>query len=330
MFRSLQHLILQLRRLRARLGAKWCVIILLMPPSLFGVWQFGPRAALVLTVSVVGCMIAGALPRVLAGERYQLFHPGSLVTGLLLGLTLSASTPIYMIVVGVLVAQLPGKVRWKRLKANPFNPAALGRTAVAVLESIDPAVHAAWDKVDGVSGASALFKDAGGHLRPYMSEVFYGFTRGAIGETSDLILIPMGVLLLWLVVIKRDAPVAMICSVPLLVLALPPGADVVGHAPWAMNPAMYFFSSNTLLLALFFATDPFTTPHTHVGGILFGIGAATIGVCGRLYTTIPGAEMYGILAMNLARPGLDWIGHAVQGSRHQPTRPVEPVPDKPE
>lgn len=319
MFRRLQNLFRRktepLRRLRGRLGAKWCVILLLIPPALFGVWQFGLRAALVLTVSVVGCMVASALPRALAGEQYKWLHPGSLITGLLLGLTLSASTPVYMIVVGVLVAQLPGKYRWKLLKRNPFNPAALGRTAVAVLEFIDPAVHAAWDKVDGVSGASALFKDAGGHLRPYLADVFCGFTRGAIGETSDLVLLPVGVLLLWLVVVKRDAALAMICSVPLLVLALPPGADVVGHAPWAMNPAMYLFSSNTLLLAFFFATDPVTTPHTRVGGLLFGIGVAVIGVYGRLYTTIPGAEMYGILAMNLAAPGLDRIGRAVSGRR---------------
>ena len=314
-FHRLQTLTGKLKRLRGQLGAKWSVVVLLIPPSLFGVYQFGPRAALVLAVSVIGCQIAGALPRWLAGESVQLFHPGSVVTGLLLGLTLSASTPVYMIIVGVLVAQIPGKVRFKRWKRNLFNPAALGRTAVAVLEFVDPSAHTAWDKVDAVTGASALFKDAGGHMRPYLSEVFLGFTRGAIGETSDLILIPMGILMLWLVVVKRDAPLAMIFSVPLLVLALPTGADVVGHAPWVMNPAMYFFSSNTLLLALFFATDPLTTPHTSVGGLLFGIGAATIGVCGRLYTTIPGAEMYGILVMNLAAPGLDRIGRSLAGKR---------------
>lgn len=315
MFGRLRKLNTEIRHLRGRLGAKWSVVLLLIPPSLFGIWQFGPRAALVLAVAVAGSMLAGILPRVLAREDFELFHPGSIITGLLLGLTLSASTPVYMIVVGVLVAQLPGKVRWKRLKRNLFNPAALGRTAVAVLEFIDPSVYAAWDKVDGVTGASALFKDAGGHLRPYFSDVFIGMTRGAIGETSDLILIPTGMLLMWLVVVKRDAPLAMICTVPLLVLALPPGADIVGHAPWVMNPAMYFFSSNTLLLALFFATDPFTTPHTRVGGLLFGMGAAVIGVCGRLYTTIPGAEMYGILIMNLATPWLDWLGR-----RFPPTR----------
>ncbi len=308
----------KLKNLRGRLGAKWCVIALLIPPTAFGIWQFGPSAALVLAVSVLGCMVAGALPRMLAGKPFQLFHPGSLVTGLLLGLTLSATTPVYMIIVGVLFAQLPGKYRWKWLKRNPFNPAALGRTAVAVLEFIDPAVHGAWNKVDSVSGASALFKDAGGHMRPYLSDVFFGFTRGAIGETSDFVLIPVGILLLWFVVKKRDAAIAMICAVPLLVLALPPGADVVGHAPWAMDPVMYFFSSNTLLLALFFTTDPVTTPKTRIGGLLFGIGAATIGVCCRLYTQIPGAEMYAILAMNIVTPGLDYIGRSIAGLKRRP------------
>lgn len=306
----------KMKDLRGKLGAKWCLIALLIPPTAFGIWQFGSEAAMVLAVSVVGCMLAGALPRLFAGERFQLFHPGSIITGLLLGLTLSSTTPAYMIIVGVLFAQLPGKFRWKLLSRNPFNPAALGRTAIAVLEYIDPSVHGAWNKVDSVSGASALFKDAGGHMRPYLSDVFIGFTRGAIGETSDLVLLPVGVLLLWFVVKKRDAALAMICSVPLLVLALPPGADVVGHAPWAMNPVMYFFSSNTLLLAFFFTTDPVTTPNTRVGGLLFGIGVATIGVCGRLYTQIPGAEMYAILIMNLFTPGLDFIGRAITGLKH--------------
>ncbi|MCC7334223.1 MAG: hypothetical protein IT422_03970, partial [Pirellulaceae bacterium] len=70
-FRPLQTLAGSPKRLRARLGAKWSVAILLIPPSLFGVYQFGPRAALVLAVSVIGCQLAGALPRWLAGQSVQ-------------------------------------------------------------------------------------------------------------------------------------------------------------------------------------------------------------------------------------------------------------------
>ncbi|MEZ6077810.1 MAG: RnfABCDGE type electron transport complex subunit D [Pirellulaceae bacterium] len=152
------------------------------------------------------------------------------MTGLLLGLTLSASTPVYMILVGVLVAQIPGKVRFKRWKRNLFNPAALGphgRRRSGIYRSL---CACRMEQGGRRHRASALFKDAGGNLRPAMSDVFLGFTRGAIGETSDLILISVGILMLWLVVVKRDAPLAMIFSVLLLVLALPTGADVVGHA----------------------------------------------------------------------------------------------------
>ena len=59
-FRSLRNAIQPLRRLRGRLGAKWCVIALLMPPAAFGIWQFGPRAALVLAVSVEGLAVVEA------------------------------------------------------------------------------------------------------------------------------------------------------------------------------------------------------------------------------------------------------------------------------
>jgi len=44
-FRRLRNTCRALQSLRGRWGAKWCLILLLVPPALFGVWQFGPRAA---------------------------------------------------------------------------------------------------------------------------------------------------------------------------------------------------------------------------------------------------------------------------------------------
>lgn len=37
----------------------------------------------------------------------------------------------------------------------------------------------------------------------------------------------------------------------------------------------------------------------------FGIGAGVIGVLGKFYTSIPGFEVYGILAMNITIPLLE-------------------------
>ena len=75
--------------------------------------------------------------------------------------------------------------------------------------------------------AAATFELVGGLsvLLGYWSRI------GAIGETSSFLLIIVGFLLLRYVVFKKDAAVEMITTVPLMVLVLPPTADIVGHAP---------------------------------------------------------------------------------------------------
>jgi len=295
---------------RARFGAKWCVVALLLLPAVFGSLHFGPRAAMVLALSVGFCVAAGVLPRAISGSPWRLLNPGTLITGLLLGLTLSADTPVYMIVVGALVAEIAGKQRLGILGRNLFNPAALGRASVALLELVDPPLPA-----DLTTGASPLFKDAGGQLAPDMVDVLVGLTPGAIGETSALVLLLVAVPLLGLVVLKRDASIALILTVPALLLMLPDTAAIAGHAPWVLDPVVYVLGSATLLNAVFFATDPMTTPNTRLGGILFGCGAGALGVTGRLYTEIPGAEMWAILIMNALTPALDALAGRLTGVR---------------
>ena len=305
-----------IRALRDRLGAKWLVVCLLIPPSVFGIIHFGPRAAGVLGLSVGSCLIASVAPRALRGEPFRWVNPGSVVTGLLLGLTLTADVPLYMIVVGALVAEIPGKHRLVSLGRNLFNPAALGRAAIALLETIDPPAFA-----DAATGASVLFKDAGGHGAPALFDAFLGTTTGAIGETSALVLALVAVPMLAMVAVKREAAVALLACVPILVSVLPTTAAIAGHAPWVLDPAYFLLGSAALLNATFFCTDPSTTPNTRLGGIVFGVGAATLGVMGRLYTEIPGAEMYGILVMNLLTPGLDAMSRAVGARRVGPVAP---------
>ena len=294
--------------LRARLGGKGIVIAALMGPLAAGIWHYGPRAGLVVATSVLVCVAAGIVTRLLARQPARLWHPGSVVTGLLLGLTVTGDIPLYMVVVGALVAELPGKHRLPWLGRNLFNPAALGRAAIAALETIDAAPTYGHQVIDAVTAASVLFKDAGGYERPDLMSVFWGPTPGAIGESSAWLLLLCGVPVLLFGVLKREAALAMLIATPIAIVALPVTPEIIGHAPWVLDPAVYVLGSATLLNAFFFLTDPVTTPNTRWGGLIFGVGAAVLGVIGRLYTTIPGAEMYGILAMNLVTPALDWLG----------------------
>lgn len=301
--RPLRVLLGDLKRLRGVLGAKWCVVALLAPVALFGIAHFGWRAALVLGVSLAVCMAGSVVPRVLAREKWRLFHDGTVVTALLLGLSLSAGTPLYMVIVGALMASIAGK--WRVLGRNWLNPAALGRAAVAVLEWLDPPW--AQGPADLSTGASPLPVGQGGSPQPEWLDLLLGFTRGAIGETNALLLLAVGALLLGRVAIKREAALAMILATPLFVMLMPVTTQALGHAPWAHNPLYYMAGSGTLFIAFFFATDPVTTPRTRLGGLLFGLGAAGAGVFLKLGPAVHGAEMWALLAMNLLSPALDRV-----------------------
>jgi len=295
---------MKLREMRQTLGAKWCTFLLLLPPALFGSVYFGWDAFWVLLVSTLSAMAAGALIQWSNGGPLRLFNPGSMVTGLLIGLTLSPQTPFYMIIVGGFVAEYLGKQALPALSGGRirylFNPAVLGRSAIALLETWDPIPY-----TDATTGASLLFKEAGGLLQPSYWDAFFGFTKGSIGETSTLLLLIVGFLMLRYVVIKREAAIAMILAVPMTVFLLPDTVEVVGHAPWVSQPLVYLLGGPTLLMAFFFLTAPETTPNTVRGNILFGVGVGVLSVLGRMHTSIPGAEMYAILLMNLTVPWLD-------------------------
>lgn len=295
---------MKIHQLRQNLGAKWCTFILLLPLALFGSFYFGLNAFVVLMMSTMSTMLAGALIQWSNGKPVKLFNPGSMVTGLLIGLTLSPLTPVYMIIVGGFVAEYIGKQALPALShgriKNIFNPAVLGRTAIAVLETYDPIPYA-----DLSSGASLLFKEAGGLIQPYYWDAFFGFSKGSIGETSTLLLLIVGALMLRYVVIKREAAIAMILTVPAVVFLLPDTAEIVGHAPWMSEPLVYLMGGPTLLMAFFFVTAPETSPNTIKGGILFGMGIGALSVLGKIYTSIAGVEMYAILIMNLMVPVLN-------------------------
>lgn len=310
--------------LRRRIGARWSAVALLIPPALFGVAYFGPRAGIVLAVAVGSCLIASVASRALDGLEYRWLNPGTLITGLLLGLTVTPDIPLYMLIVGAVVAEIPAKWAWPKLGRNLLNPAITGRAVVALLETIDP-VRA---EVDMVTGASVLAKGAGGQLPPAVFDVFVGLTRGSIGETSALILVAVAVVMLVVVVPKREAALSMIITVPVVVAVLPITTQIAGHAPWMLDPLVHLIGSAVLLNAAFFATDPVTTPRTRIGGVVFGVGAAVLGVTGRLYTDIPGVEMYGILAMNVAVPLLDRLGRVREVESVQPVADFYDVSDR--
>ncbi|MBI4821407.1 MAG: RnfABCDGE type electron transport complex subunit D [Deltaproteobacteria bacterium] len=298
---SRTSLAIELGRLRARLGARRAMVIALLPVAAAGVYLNGSAAFLVLFVAVGTSAVAGVSHRLLSSQPVEWVHFGSIISGLLVGMTCTPDTPLSFVAIGALISEIVGKHAFRARGRNLLNPAALGRSAIALLVSLLPSAQ----RPDVVSSASPLSLSAGGHPRPEWGELLLDRLHPAIGEASVMAVLVSGVIVSSFVVMKREAVLGMLGVVPFVLLAAQPTPEIVGHAQWSLNPLTHVLGSSLLFTAFFFASDPVTTPNTRPGSLVFGFGAGTLAVLGRLYTSIPGPEMFAVLLMNLATPWLD-------------------------
>ena len=189
------------------------VFLALVPVTLAAVFYFGVAAVLVIGGSVAGCVATEAFfaPR---GQRgASLRDRSAVLTGLLLGLTLPPSFPIWMAFLGGVAAIGLGKVVWGGLGHNLFNPALVGR---AFLQAAFPTAITTWSPqgtrelavyasnlavpfmkapVDAITTATPLglmkFQGQGTPLH----ELLLGSTPGSLGETSAVLILLGGLFL---------------------------------------------------------------------------------------------------------------------------------------
>ena len=273
------------------------VVLALMPALFVGVFVLGPQAALVTVVSVVTAVAAEWLYEIVMKKRVTLKDCSALVTGLLLALTLPATTPLWMVALGSAFAIVVAKLMWGGLGQNVFNPALAARAFLVVLF---PAALTRYAGVDAASGATPLH-----HLvmltPPDQSilDMFLGNCPGSIGELSALALLLGGAYLVYRKVISIRIPAAYIGTVALLTLVFSKGDNAL---EWMLYQ---LFSGGVMLGAIFMATDYATSPVTSLGQILFGIGCGILTVIFRYYGLFPEGVTYAILLMNLLTWAID-------------------------
>ena len=101
------------------------VCIALVPALLASLWFFGLGAAIVLATSVLACVLfEWAIAKfLLKSHRCTICDGSAVLTGLLLGFNLPSNLPLWIIIIGALVAIGVGKMTFGGLGCNPFNPA---------------------------------------------------------------------------------------------------------------------------------------------------------------------------------------------------------------
>ena len=256
------------------------VLIALIPALLVSLIYFGVGAAVVTLTSVVSCLFfEWAITKfILKREKTTILDGSAIITGVLLAFNVPSNLPVWIIVIGALVAIGIGKMTFGGLGCNPFNPALVGR--VFLLISF-PVQMTSWPKIgqvtsylDAETGATplALMKmavhgDASAlEQLPSSFDLFIGATGGSLGEVSALALLIGLLYMLWKKIITWHIPVSILATVFVF-----SGLMHMANPTLYASPAVYLFTGGLMLGAIFMATDYVTSPMTHKGMIIYGV-----------------------------------------------------------
>ena len=288
---------------RSTAGIMRDVLIALAPAAVAGSVIFGLRACLVLAICVASCVGFELLFNLIMKKDVTVGDLSAAVTGLLLGLNLPATTPLWQCVIGSLFAIVVVKCLFGGIGCNLVNPAIAARVFMLVAFG-SLATPAFPTVVDAVSGATPL--SAEGASVYSLSDLFFGLRGGSIGETCGAALLIGFVYLLIRRVITWHIPVSFVGCVYIL------SFFVEGMDP--VRALEMILSGGLLLGAIFMATDYVTSPATAAGKILFGLGAGAITVLIRYWGVYPEGVSFAILLMNILNPYIDiWTKHRVFG-----------------
>jgi len=286
------------------------VIWALVPAFIASVFYFGLGAVIVTATSVASCLFfEWFITRVFLKKPSTLADGSAVITGILLAFNMPSNIPLYMIVMGALVAIGIGKMVFGGLGNNPFNPALVGR--VFLLISF-PAKMTSWpvphqmvaytDAVTGATPLNLIGQIAGGNTAamdqlPALKDLFLGNVGGCIGEVSAVALLIGLIILLWRKVITWHIPVTILATVALLTGIM-----------WMINPVLYvnplyhLCAGGLMLGAIFMATDYVTSPMTVTGMVWYGIGIGFLTVVIRYFGSYPEGMSFAILIMNAVTP----------------------------
>ena len=285
------------------------VVIALLPALVASVWFFGLGALWVVLTSVLSCvLIEAAIQKFILKVPVSVSDGSAALTGLILAFNLPSNLPIWIIVIGALVAIGIGKMTFGGLGQNIVNPAILGR--VFLLVSF-PAQMTSWpmpNGVDGATGATPLGIMKEGLLSgktvseilpeiPTNTDLLMGGIGGSLGEVSAIALLIGFVFMLVRKIITWHIPVSIL--VTMFVFG---GILHLASPEQYACPTFHILTGGALLGAIFMATDYVTSPMSHKGMLIYGFGIGLLTMLIRTFGAYPEGMSFAILIMNIVTP----------------------------
>ena len=249
---------------------------------------------------------------------------GYLVTGMLVPLIVPIDTPLWMLAVAVVFGVVIGKEVFGGTGMNILNPALTIRAflffAYPTWMSGDKVwVHQAVDLAggpDAISGETILgylAQNKGAEMTYSVSDMFFGFIPGSVGETSTILILLGGLFLIY----SKIASWRIMVSAVIGALVMGVIFNGVVGAGWITETSKFYglmsfdFWQHLIVGGLAFgivymATDPVTGAQTNKGKWFYGFFIGFISVLIRVFNpAYPEGVFLAILLMNVFAPTID-------------------------
>ncbi|MEJ6547255.1 MAG: NADH:ubiquinone reductase (Na(+)-transporting) subunit B [Flavobacteriaceae bacterium] len=286
--------------------------------------NFWMGALTILPLVVVSYGVGLAVEFLFAVVKGHEVEEGYLVTGMLVPLIVPIDTPLWMLAVAVIFGVVIGKEVFGGTGMNILNPALTIRAflffAYPTWMSGDKVwVHKAVEYAgtpDAISGETILGYLAQGRGAEYsysISDMFFGFIPGSVGETSTFLILLGGLFL----VFTKIASWRIMLSAVLGALTMGLIFNGVVDAGWITESSKFYglmsfaFWQHLIVGGLAFgivymATDPVTGSQTNKGKWYYGFFIGFISVLIRVFNpAYPEGVFLAILLMNVFAPTID-------------------------
>ena len=279
------------------------VALALMPAFGYGLYRHGLQAAVITGIAVGSSMVFDVLTDLALRKRISVLDFSSLVTGLLLGLSLPVTVPLWMPAAAAFLAIVLLKGLLGTFTNIRLNPVAVIRLILwlgfplFLYAPEDPSalpplsvLKTAWAETGDLTQALAELD---------IPQMIFGSVPGAIGTTSMIAIVIGAAFLLLTGVIDLRIPATMLCTFVFVLLLFAPD-----RAPTYLTVQL---AGGILMFAAFFlATDPWTAPLTSGGKYLYGLLIGLVCAVLRIFQ-IEESEAIALLCANLLSPLIERV-----------------------
>lgn len=262
----------------------------LIPTAVVGVVVNGLHALWIILASVGTAVLSEFLFDKICKKPDTWKDGSAVVTGLLLALSLSPSTPLYGPIIGAAFAIIVAKCCFGGLGKNFINPALAGRCFLLISFGKSMTLF----EVDGVATATPVAELAAGKA-VNITSMFLGTGGGVIG--ASILALFVGGLVLW----AMDIIHGQICFSVIIGFTVFMG--LFGGQGFDPKFLMAHLCGGGVIMGAFYmATDYTTSPVSRLGQTVYGLLIGVLGALFRVSGSAADSFSYSIIIGNLFTP----------------------------